>query len=152
EESPAPADSRDARGDVWCIAGAPFSLLDYQDVRAHATQVAAATARKTMPPWLPEVGYGAFKNERRLRADQIELIQRWVEQGAVEGDPADKPPVPHWPSGWQLGEPDLVVQMPEAYTLQATGADVFRNFVLPVPLSGTRYVKAMEFRTDNPRV
>jgi hypothetical protein len=67
----------------------------------------------------------------------------------VEGDAADKPPLPAWPKGWQLGEPDLVVEMPEAYVLPANGADVFRNFVIPVPSFSTRYVKAMEFRTDN---
>ncbi len=50
-----------------------------------------------MPPWLPEPGYGSFANERRLGADQIEMIDRWVEQGAPEGDPADKPPTPTGP-------------------------------------------------------
>ena len=41
-----------------------------------------------MPPWLPEErgGHGEFANERRLRDDQIALIQRWVAAGAPEGD------------------------------------------------------------------
>jgi tetratricopeptide (TPR) repeat protein len=140
------------QADQWCIAGAPFSLLEYRDVRAHASQIASATKRRTMPPWLPEPGYGEFANTRRLRDAQVELIQRWVDQGAVEGDPAEKPPLPTWPKGWQLGEPDLVVKMPQPYTLKAGGADVFRNFVIPVGLSSMRYVRAMEFRTDNPRI
>jgi len=80
------------------------------------------------------------------------MIQRWVAQGAVEGDPADRPRPPAWPNGWQLGEPDLVVTMPQPYTLGAGGADVFRNFVVPVGLSSMRYVRALEFRTDNPRI
>jgi tetratricopeptide (TPR) repeat protein len=142
----------DARNEPWCIAGAPFSLLEYRDVLAHASQLASATMKRTMPPWLPEPGYGTFSHERRLRDDQIAMIQRWVADGAVEGDAADKPPQPVWPKGWQLGEPDLVVQMPEAYSLTASGADVFRNFVIPAPSASTRFVRAMEFRTDNPRV
>ena len=149
--SPAPGAKVEGR-DQWCIAGAPFSLLEYQDVLAHAKQIASAAKRGTMPPWLPEPGYGAFANERRLRPGQIEMIDRWVEQGVPEGNPADKPPTPTWPKGWQLGEPDLIVKMPQAYTLQATGSDVFRNFVIPLPLPSTQYVRAMEFRTDNPRV
>jgi tetratricopeptide (TPR) repeat protein/mono/diheme cytochrome c family protein len=137
--------------DQWCVAGAPFSLIEYRDAREHAKQIADATARRTMPPWLPERGAGTFSNARGLRDDQIAIIQRWAEEGTVEGDAADKPPLPKWPDGWQLGRPDLVIQMPDAYQLQATGSDVFRNFVVPVPLTANRYVRAIEFRPGNPR-
>jgi len=37
--------------DQWCIAGAPFSLVEYRDVQIHASQVASATRRRSMPPW-----------------------------------------------------------------------------------------------------
>ena len=60
--------------------------------------------------------------------------------------------MPASPDGWQLGTPDLVVTMPESFTLPARGGDVFRNFVFPVPSSPTRYVRAIEFRADNPKV
>jgi Flp pilus assembly protein TadD len=137
--------------DQWCFAGAPFSLIEYRDVRAHAKQVADAAARHIMPPWLPERGGAEFANARTLRDDQIAILQRWADEGTPEGDPADKPSLPKWPDGWQLGKPDLVIQMPDAYRLQATGTDVFRNFVVPVPLTSTRYVRAIEFRAGNPR-
>ena len=135
-----------------CIAGAPFSLIEYPDASRHAREVAEATRRRQMPPWLPEHGYGDFANERRLTDDQIAIIQRWVDQGAVEGAQADKPAIPAWPQGWQLGQPDLVLNMTDAYTLPAGEADVFRNFVFQVPLPSTRYVRAIEFRTDSSRV
>ena len=130
----------------------PLQLIEYQEVRRHARQIAAVTKSQLMPPWPPERGYGEFTNERTLRDEQIEMIQRWVGEGAIEGDPADKPEIPGWPEGWQLGEPDLILRMPEPYTVQADGTDVFRNFVIPVPLSETRYVRGVEFRPDNQRV
>ena len=105
-----------------------------------------------MPPWLPEPGHGEFLNPRRLNDEQIALIQRWVEQGTPEGDPADRPKPPSFPDGWQLGTPDIVLKTTESYTLQPGKGDVFRNFVLPVPRSPTRYVRAIEFRADNPKV
>jgi tetratricopeptide (TPR) repeat protein len=145
------SDSPASRTDPACFAGAPFSLLEYGDVRTHARQVADATMRRVMPPWLPERGDGEFVNERRLRDDQIAMIERWVEEGAIEGQEADRPPIPTWPEGWQLGRPDLVLTMPQPYTLQAVGTDVFRNFVIPVPASSTRYVRAIEFHAGNPR-
>ena len=74
-----PADTATAGGDPKCFAGAPFPLLEYRDVRAHAQQIAEATRKRIMPPWLPEPGEAAFANERRLRDDQIAMIQQWVE-------------------------------------------------------------------------
>jgi Flp pilus assembly protein TadD len=131
---------------------APFSLLSYRDVQKRAKQIAVVTKSRYMPPWLPEAGIGEFAGERRLREDQITTIQQWVGQGAAEGVPSDLPPAPKFNEGWQLNEPDLVIKMPEAYTLRAEGTDVFRNFVIPVPVSATRYVKAVEILPGNKRI
>jgi len=130
----------------------PFSLLTYADVRKRADQIARVTARRYMPPWPPEPGYGEFVGERRLGADQIALLQRWVREGAPEGPPVEAPAPPRFTEGWQLGPPDLVVEMGETYTVPAEGADVFRNFVLPVPGKGTRYVRALELRPGDKKV
>jgi tetratricopeptide (TPR) repeat protein len=135
-----------------CVAGAPFALLDYSSARARANEIAEATLTRAMPPWLPEPGHGEFLNPRRLRDDQIALIQQWVEQGAPEGNPEQKPKPPAFPEGWQLGNPDVVLKSAESYTLRPGKGDVFRNFVFPVPRSSTRYVRAIEFRADNPKV
>src|SRR6266568_3225859 len=98
---------------------APFSLLSYADALKHASEIAEVTQKRYMPPWLPERGYGEFRHERRLTAEQIDTIQKWVTGGASEGDPADRPGLPKFAEGWQLGEPDLIVQMPQPYTLPA---------------------------------
>jgi Tfp pilus assembly protein PilF len=104
-----------------------------------------------MPPWLPEQGYGEFAGERRLADDQIDTIRRWVEQGTLEGNRAELPPAPQLSGGWQLGEPDLVVKLPRPYTMRAGSEDVFRNFVIPVPIAETRYVKTVEIRPGSAR-
>jgi Flp pilus assembly protein TadD len=127
----------------------PFNLLTYDDVKKRAKQIAEITSKRAMPPWLPESGYGEFKEERRLKDEEIRLIQAWVADGAVEGDPADLPPLPKWSEGWQLGQPDLVLTLPEAYPLAESGRDVWRTFVIPSPLPTNRYVRAMEFRAGN---
>src|SRR5262245_47892451 len=109
---------------------APFSLITYDDARRHATQIAAATARRYMPPWKPAPG--DFEGERRLSNTEIASIGRWAANARLEGDPSDLPPPPRFSSSWPQGPPDLVVALPE-YELRAGGADVFRNFVVPVP-------------------
>ena len=131
---------------------APFSLLDYQDVKKHAADIANVTARRYMPPWLPEHGYNDFMGERRLSAEQIGLLDQWTAEGSIEGDAHDLPALPQWSGDWQLGKPDLVVTLPQPYTLAAEGRDVYRNFVIPVPLSRTRYVKGVELRPGNLKI
>ena len=42
--------------------------------------------------------------------------------------------------------------MREAFTVPAEGNDVFRNFVLPVPINERKYVQAIEFRPGNGKV
>jgi tetratricopeptide (TPR) repeat protein len=131
---------------------APFPLLTWDDARAHAPLIAAAVRERRMPPWLPEPGDFAFADDRRLSEREIDILTRWAEQGAVAGA-ASAPAAPPAPGdGWALGAPDLVVEMPEPYAVPHTGADVFRNFVVPVPLERTRYVRAVELQPGDPRV
>jgi tetratricopeptide (TPR) repeat protein len=128
---------------------APFSLITYQDVRKHAQAIVEVTARRYMPPWLPEPGELELVGTRRLKDTEISLLARWHAEGDPEGNPVDLPPIPTWPDGWQLGQPDLVVTPDRAYTLPAEGKDVYRNFVLPLPIHTTRYVSGVEFRAGN---
>ncbi len=132
---------------------APFSLLGYAEARRRAKQIVEVTASRYMPPWKPEPGHGEFIGSRALSASEIAVFARWVDFGAPEGAAGDLPPLPEFAEGWQLGEPDLVVAMPETYEIAADqGVDVFRNFVVPVHLDRRRYVRAVEFRPDNRRV
>lgn len=130
----------------------PFSLKKYADVREQAGLIAAMTETRTMPPWLPEPGPEPFVGGRRLPDEAIETLRRWADGGAPEGDPAALPAAPRFAPGWELGEPDLVVTMPEPYAVPESGRDVFRSFVVPVPTERDRFVEAMEFRPGNHEV
>ena len=130
----------------------PFSLLSYDNVRRHATQIADLTKRRIMPPWLPESGKGEFKDELRLSEDQIRTIADWVAAGAIEGDPAETPPAPKFTEGWQLGTPDLIIEAPTAFALPAAGTDIYWNFVIPVNIPSTRWVRAIEIRPGDKRL
>lgn len=129
----------------------PFSLLTYTDVRKHGQQIVSVIQRRYMPPWLPDAGYGDFQEERRLTGGQIRTIEEWVRTGAAAGSPADAPPLPKFVPGWQLGRPDLVIDAPAPYHLRASGPDQYWNFVLPLKLPATRWVKAIEIRPGNLR-
>src|SRR6185436_16364824 len=124
---------------------APFDLLSYQDVVKKAKLIAKVTGSRVMPPWKAEPASFPYTDERRLTGDQIDLIQSWVNQGMPEGK--GKPPEPpKFASGWQLGEPDLVVEMPAAYHVPADGPDIYRNLAVPLGLTEDKWVSAIDMR------
>lgn len=125
----------------------PFSLLDYDAARARAALIAAATRRRDMPPWKPDAPEGAFQGERRLTPAQIDLIGRWAAEGAPEGRATTRfSSLDTGERGWQLGVPDLVVRLPEPYPVPTGTSDVYRKFVLPVPVEELRWIRALEVR------
>lgn len=129
----------------------PFPLLTYDDVKKHARQIEVLTRTRFMPPWLPAEQSHTFADESRLTDAQIAKIKDWVDAGAPEGKAADLPPQPKFVQGWQLGEPDLVLKAAKPFILPASGSDMYWNFVFPVPIDGTRWVKAVEIRPGDKR-
>jgi hypothetical protein len=127
-------------------------VVDLRDASKHAEFIAELTGKHVMPPWKPVAGFGKFRDEHRLSEDKIKLIARWAAAGAPEGDPADLPEAPKFAEGWQLGEPDMVLQMTEAFDIPASGPDVYRCFVVPIPIEDDRMVSAVEFRPGTPSV
>jgi hypothetical protein len=129
---------------------APFSLLTYQDAGKRAKLIATVTGKRYMPPWLPAEPH--FERERRLSDAEIQTLVRWAESGAPAGNAAETPATPQFPDGWQLGRPDLEVEMRTAYTVPAEGGDQYRCFVIPTPAGRDRWVRAMDTRPGNPKV
>ena len=131
---------------------APFPLVTFQDARKHAAEIVDVTQRGYMPPWLPESDSGHFVGERFLDNKSKATFRQWIDDGLAEGKPEDLPPLPTWTDGWYLGPPDLMVSMPSPYVLPAEGKDIYRNFVIPIPLQVRHFIRGVEFRPGNARV
>ncbi|HWE37609.1 MAG TPA: ascorbate-dependent monooxygenase [Isosphaeraceae bacterium] len=132
---------------------APFSLLTYEQVRKRADDIATVTEARTMPPWHASTTEGGpFRDVRVLSEGEIKTLADWVEAGCPEGDRSKAPPPRTFASDWALGEPDLVLTMPEPYELAAEGKDELRVFVVPTGLAEGRWVAAVDFRPGNRKV
>jgi len=125
---------------------APFSLLSYQDTVKKAKLIAAVTASHYMPPWKAEATSYSFKDERRLTEAQIAMIGAWVKAGMPEGNESEAPAPPKFASGWMLGPPDMVVEVPAAYHVPADGADIYRNIALPLGLTEDKWLTAIDMK------
>ena len=129
---------------------APMSLTTYEEVRPWARSIRQAVVTRAMPPWKADSGDVAFSGDRRLSESAIDTLVRWVDAGAPLGDPSRLPPLPPPATAWSMGEPDLVVRMPEAFPVPAEGRDVYRDFVLPLNLDRDVWVKGVDFRPSAP--
>ena len=131
---------------------APFSLLTYEDAVRHAKQIRDVVQQKLMPPWKPTADFGKFKNEHRLTNSEIGAISHWIISGTPYGPDELRPSPPQFPTGWQLGTPDLELVMPEAFEVPADGPDIYRHFVIPIGLTKNQLISAFEFRPGSPEV
>jgi hypothetical protein len=132
---------------------APFSLLEFAHARKRADDIAMVTDQRTMPPWHASTTEGGpFRDARVLTERERKMLADWAEAGAPEGDPKDAPPPKVWESDWLLGPPDLVLKMSESYSLDASGPDEYRVFVLPSGLTQGRWIAAADFKPGNMRV
>jgi len=136
---------------------APMSLITFQEARPWARSIKERVATRQMPPWHidPSVGVQKFKNDMSLTDAQVDTIVRWVDGGALQGDPKDLPaPKPlvtdnEWKAVRDgFGKPDLVVKSTE-YTMPAQHQDVWYRPMSDIPLTEPRWVKLVEIRPTN---
>ncbi|HKB89931.1 MAG TPA: hypothetical protein VKC60_05375 [Opitutaceae bacterium] len=147
---------------------APFSLLSYEDAAKRARFIAKAVRARVMPPWLPDGPVGAFLDERRLDAKDIDTISRWAAAGAPAGNIADAPASPSTAAvTWRLGQPDLILRMRLPFNVPSGPGDSYEVFSVPYTLAGVPKdvvaaaripesdvlgVAAVDIRPSNPRV
>ena len=136
---------------------APMSLITYQEARPWARSIKERVATRQMPPWHIDrsVGVQKFKNDMSLTDEQVDTIVRWVDGGALQGDPKDMPPAKPLvtDNDWKaerdgFGPPDLVVKSPE-YTMPAEHQDVWYRPMSDIPITEPRWVKMVEIRPTN---
>jgi mono/diheme cytochrome c family protein len=124
----------------------PFSLLSYPKARSSAAQIKEVVRNRRMPPWHADPKVGQWKNDRSLTAAEIDLIAKWADAGAPEGDAKDAAPAPKFAEGWQIGTPDAVYRLPRAQKIPAEGTVPYRYVPVPTLLREDKWVQAIEVR------
>lgn len=129
---------------------APFPLRTYDDVVGWGEMIREVVEEQRMPPWHANPAHGSFANDVRMSDDDKQLVYDWVAAGCPEGDPADLPEPRQFAQGWQIGEPDMVVQMAdEAMEVPATGVIDYKHLVVDPGFTEDMWVQAAECRPGN---
>jgi hypothetical protein len=128
---------------------APMSLLTYREARPWAAAIREAVILKRMPPWYADPHFGTFSNDRSLSQADIETLTAWANSGALEGDPKLAPRPAQFVDGWNIGTPDLVLEMPEEYHVVANGTIKYEYFTIPTKFTEDKWVQMAEVRPGN---
>jgi hypothetical protein len=127
---------------------APFSLVDFKSARPWAKAVREAVVTRKMPPWFADSKHGEFANDPRLSDHEIATVRSWVDAGAPEGDSKHMPTPPVFTDGWQLGNPDIVIDIGEDHQV-TPGEDAYENFTVSTNFTEGKWVRAAEIRPGN---
>src|SRR5450432_4884188 len=127
---------------------APMSLLNYQSARPWGKAIRESVVTRKMPPWFADPRYGEFANDARLTKREIDTVTAWVDGGAAEGDPRDLPTPPQFVEGWQLGKPDLVVDIGQDFLVPA-GQDRYQDFVVSTNFTEGKWIRAAQVLPGN---
>jgi hypothetical protein len=100
--------------------GTAFSLMTYPEVQPRAVAIRDAVLSRRMPPWGAVKGFGDFRNDQALTAEQIELITDWIQDDAPKGNnPRMLPPVPKFPPARAVSVPPDAIRVTDTLVLKA---------------------------------
>lgn len=133
---------------------APFAFSRYDKVRGHSGTILDVLLEDRMPPWHADPGHGSFANDRSLSPLQKSQLFAWIAAGAPHGEGKDPLPSlqPAVRVDWPLGEPDLVIRLPEEVKIPATGIVPYRKFTVKAPLTNDTWLRGMTIRAGNAKV
>lgn len=124
-------------------------LITYKQARPWAAAIREAVLLKRMPPWFADPHYGKFLNDRSLTQSDIDTLAAWADGGALEGDPSLAPKPVAFVDGWNIGSPDMVLEMPEEFAIPAEGTIEYKYFTIPTKFTEDRWVRMAEVRPGN---
>ena len=146
---------------------APFALEGYESVTDFGKMIASVVSRGIMPPWFadgPPLSNIAsnrtstsdssqhanpsthWANERTVPDEDRQRLIQWVREGMPEGDPSEAPLPVEYPEDWEIGTPDLVVQIPEPISIKAAGQMPYIHRLVSTTLEQDQWVSAVEIR------
>jgi mono/diheme cytochrome c family protein len=130
----------------------PFPLETYAQVMAKRKTIRLVVEDQIMPPWGAKHEPGKWLNDMTLGQKDEDDLLAWIKSGTPEGDPKDAAQPLEWPTGWKIGKPDLVLQIPQPIQIPAEGEVKYQYVKIRNPLKEGRWIKAMELKPTAPQV
>jgi len=123
---------------------APMPFETYEETRPFAGAIHRATQEKSMPPWFADPNVGRFSNDPSLKPAEIAALAAWADAKSPAGETKDAPTSRHWEESWSIPKPDLVLKMPRAVPLPASGDIEYTYEIVPTNFREDRWVQMAE--------
>ena len=130
---------------------APMPLSSWELLRPWARSMRNSIARNAMPPWhADEASSRLLRDVRALSPAEKKTLLAWLDRGAP-ADPQHPLAAPAQPTGWRLGQPDLIVKIP-GMAVPAQGTLEYAFLVSRLNLPQDQWIAAAEWKIDKPAV
>jgi hypothetical protein len=126
-----------------------MSLVSFAETRPWAAAISEATRSHSMPPWFADPCCGHFADDPSLTPRQIATLSAWADASAPAGDPKDAPALPPWTEGWNIPQPDAVLQMPMPVVIPAEGDVEYTYEIVPTNFAADKWVQMSEVRPSS---
>jgi hypothetical protein len=131
---------------------APMSLMTHADTVPWGESIKTELLAGSMPPWSVDSSPGRFRNVEGLTAREMNVLLTWVTGGTPLGDDNKSPKPTAIDTAWRLGAPDLTLQMPSPFSLNAETREATAEFTLSTRLRERRLVRAVDLQPGTPSI
>ena len=128
---------------------APMSFLTYQQARPWAKAIKEAVLLKKMPPWFADPHYWQVPQRPLAGAEghrHAGLLGRRARRKAIRRTCRSRST---FVDGWNIGQPDMVLEMPAAFDVPASGTIEYQYVIIPTKFTEDRWVQMAEVRPGN---
>ncbi len=131
----------------------PWALDGHSRAKNYSSMIEEVLLTRRMPPWDPDPDFGTFANANVLTREEEQTLLKWVHAGAPRdgtSDPLAEPLPPQ--TEWSLGQPDVVLQLPEPQEIPATGVLEYRHIPIPTPFTNEVWLSGTDIKPGNRKV
>lgn len=122
----------------------PWAMTNHAMVQGFSPMIRETVLTRRMPPWHADPAIGEFVHDMSLSVEQKQQLLSWIDAGAQRGEGDDLlTQVDAQLTEWSMGEPDLIVTLPE-FDIPATGMLDYQFFEVPNTLDRDVWVKAVQ--------
>ena len=127
---------------------APFPLETHEQVVAKAGMIRKMVDRGLMPPWFAaapaDAAHSPWGNDRALATRDKADFLAWINAGKPAGDAHDAPVARTFPTDWEIGKPDAIVQIPNPISVKAEGTMNYQNVTVVTSFGEDKWVRGYE--------
>lgn len=122
----------------------PWAMTSHAMVQGFSPMIREVVLTKRMPPWHADPNVNQFKHDMGLSTEQAQTLVQWIDEGARQ-DGSEDPllALGERETDWELGEPDLIVELP-SFTVPATGTLDYQILTVENPLDHDVWVRAVQ--------